>query len=537
MILLVLSPIILGLVFYILHNKWLMIATLVLEAIILVTSVKFLLASDVVQIQALSGIPFPIGMKLQMDSLSATMLMLNNFLFAVMLLFNFHKSYMNHLFIFLFLSLQGLINGVFLSTDFFNVYILIEVATVVVSILIMYKKDSQSMYDGMIYLMVNMIAMTFFLLGIGYLYKYTGALDFDTVSKSILSITSKRVLIIPFALIITGISLKAALMPLFSWLPKAHGTASAPSIVSGILSGIFVKIGIYLYIRMALMFSGVFAISNLFVGIGFLTAIAGFLLALAQTDIKLILAYHSVSQIGLMIIGLSAAIQTANFGGLYHIVAHGIFKTLLFLVAGILIEIYHTRDIRQMNALFKKSKFVSIIMIVAILSITGAPFFSGGYSKYYIMKGFSSGYFEILFTIINMGTMMSFIKFWHILLDDQDPVYTKLQSPVGKNILPYNTIIALTIMATSCVVLGFFGDYFFKLLTTYESHYTALSQLLKWPKYLLTYGVSIIVYRILISKNPLFVKLRRLELSFNQITLAILSFFMATTFYLHLMIT
>ena len=534
MILLVLGPIILGLVFYILHNKWLMKVTLILEALILLASVKFLLTSDVIQVQALSGIPFPMGMKLQMDSLSATLIMLNNFLFAVMLLFNFHKSYMNHLFIFLFLSLQGLINGVFLSTDFFNVYILIEVATVVVSILIMYKKDSQSMYDGMIYLMVNMIAMTFFLLGIGYLYKYTGALDFDTVSGMVLTITNKRVLIIPFALIITGISLKAALMPLFSWLPKAHGTASAPSIVSGVLSGIFVKIGIYLYIRMALMFSDVFAISSLFVWIGFLTAIAGFLLALAQTDIKLILAYHSVSQIGLMVIGLSSAIKSANFGGLYLIVAHGIFKTLLFLVAGILIEIYHTRDIRQMNALLKKSKFVSFIMVIAILSITGAPFFSGGYSKYYIMKGFSGGYFEILFTIINMGTMMSFIKFWHILWDDQESM---LQEPVSKKILPNNTIMALTIMATSCVLLGLFGDYFFKVFTTYDSQYSGYSQLLKWPKYIVTYGASMLVYRFFISKNPLFEKLKRLELSFNQITLAILSFFMATTFYLHLMIT
>ena len=535
MILLVLGPILIGLFFYICHCKFLMKATLVLEAVLIGIALNYLFNHTDPSVQLLSGIAFPMSMKLKVDMLSATMLILNNFLFGFMILFNLHKSYMNKLFIFLFLSLQGLINGVFLSTDFFNVYILIEVATVVVSILIMYKKDSQSMYDGMIYLMVNMIAMTFFLLGIGYLYKYTGALDFESVATAISLFPSKKTLIMPFALVITGISLKAALLPLFSWLPKAHGTASAPSIVSGVLSGIFVKIGIYLYIRVAFMFGSIFPISDFFIWIGFLTAIAGFLFALAQTDIKLILAYHSVSQIGLMMIGLSAVQAASYYGGLYHVVAHGTFKTLLFLIAGLLIETFHTRDIRKMNGLFERSKFLSSILIIAVLSITGAPFFSGGYSKYYIMKGFSGLGNELLFTIINMGTMMSFIKFWHVLF--RDPNQLSTPPSIGKKILPYNSIIALSVMALSCILLGIGGDYTFKLLTTYDAHYGLLSQFLKWPKYLLTYGASYLTYRVVVKKNPLFVKLKKMELSFNQITLAILSFFMVTTLYLHLITT
>lgn len=537
MIFLVLGPILVGLFFYICHCKFLMKATLILEAVLIGIALNFLLSHTEPSVQLLSGIAFPMGMKLRVDALSATMLTLNNFLFGFMILFNLHKSYMNKLFIFLFLSLQGLINGVFLSTDFFNVYILIEVATVVVSILIMYKKDSQSMYDGMIYLMVNMIAMTFFLLGIGYLYKYTGALDFDSAATSVKLIVSKKNLIMPFALMITGISLKAALLPLFSWLPKAHGTASAPSIVSGVLSGIFVKIGIYLYIRVSFIFSSTFALSDFFIWIGFLTAIAGFLFALAQTDIKLILAYHSISQIGLMMIGLSSAQVASYYGGLYHIVAHGIFKTLLFLIAGLLIETYHTRDIRKMSDLFRRSKFLSIIMIIAVLSITGAPFFSGGYSKYYIMKGFSGLGSELLFILINMGTMMSFIKFWHVLFKDQQQLSMPVSPPIGKKILPYNSIIALSIMALSCILLGVAGDYLFKILTTFDAHYDLLSQFLKWPKYLLTYGASYLTYRVVVKKNPLFMKLKKMELSFNQITLAILSFFMVTTLYLHLITT
>ena len=532
MIFFVLSPIIFGLFFFIKKSKWLLKISLILETILVFYSVYYVVQCNIgghVFYQSLSGISLPYGMMLKIDSLAATMILLNNVLFSTMILFNMHKPYMNKLFIFLFLSLQGLINGVFVSTDFFNVYILIEVATVVVSVLIMYKKDSQSMYDGMIYLLVNMLAMAFFLMGVGFLYKYTGALDYFSIQTAIRNPELKRALIMPFSFLMTGISLKAALMPLFSWLPKAHGTASAPSIVSGVLSGIFVKIGIYLFIRVSIMFTGIFTFAEFFMLVGFMTSIAGFVFALAQPDIKLILAYHSISQIGLMIIGLSSPIKPAYFGGMYHIVAHAIFKTLLFLISGILIEIYHTRKISDMRGLLNRSRPAAAILVIAVLSITGAPLFSGGYSKYYIMQGFSGTLSDIIFIFINMGTMMSFIKFLLILRPNP---YDDLNI-IKKFKIPLNSLIGLAILSSICILMGVMGDYIFRLLTTYQGNYSWQSQILKIPTYIATYSLSFAIYYLLVKESPFLKLVKRLELSFNQITLAILIFFMATSLYLH----
>lgn len=547
MIAFVILPIIVGLFFYICHCKFLLKIALILEALLVSLSIYFMkvmLAQGTPLMMQLSAIPLPYGMSLRIDFLAATMLLLNSILFGTMILFNLHKSYMNKLFIFLFLSLQGLINGIFLSTDFFNIYILIEVATVVVSILIMYKQDSQSMYDGMIYLMVNMIAMTFFLLGVGYLYKFSGALDFFSIREFVTTHQNIKSLILPFALLLTGVSLKAALMPLFSWLPKAHGTASAPSIVSGVLSGIFVKTGVYLFIRLLWIFGDVFPIAPLFVWMGVITAIAGFIFAFAQSDIKLILAYHTISQIGLIMIGLSSPVSKGVSGGIYHIFAHGIFKTLLFLIAGVLIEVYKTRKISEMHGLFRRSKFLSLVLLFAILSITGAPLFSGGYSKYYISGSFSGSLMEVIFIVINMGTMMSFIKFLKILLPEKNAreerhfyvAIPEYEADVVKKTIPANTIIALLILALMSLALGLFGDYFFSLFTEDTGKYGILYQLSKLPKYIITYAFSFVAYAFMVRRQSLLKFFKGLELSFNEITLAILTFFVATTVYLNIII-
>ncbi len=350
------------------------------------------------------------------DEISLLFVVLTCFLFLAMLVFNYHKHYMNPLFLFLFLVLEGLINAIFLSYDLFDLYALVEVSTITVSILIMFKRDSQSIYDGMVYLLTNLVSMTFFVLGIGYVYKLFGSLDLLVIKDSMDSVVDTRQLILPYSLLITAIGLKSAVMPLFSWLPRAHGTPAAPSIVSAILSGLYVKGGVYLFIRFQDTFSSQLDTSNIFLILGFLTAVIGFIFALSQTDIKLILAYHTVSQIGLIIFGLSLNSDYSYYGSIYHILNHAVFKSTLFLTAGMIIEEYDTRDIREIHGVFKRMPYVALVMVVAILGITGAPFFNGSISKYLIQKGTNYyDYLEYGLVIINLGTIISFIKYSQML--------------------------------------------------------------------------------------------------------------------------
>ncbi|HNR62701.1 MAG TPA: proton-conducting transporter membrane subunit [Thermotogota bacterium] len=469
-------------------------------------------------------IPLPYGMALRIDRLGAFMMLISNLLFFLMVVFSFYKEYMTPLFLAIFLSLQGFINGVFLSVDIFNIYILVEVSTISVSILIMFKKDSQSMYDGMFYLMTNLVGMAFFLLGLGYLYKLFGVLDFVHLSKALPLLADKKALAIPFSLIFTGISLKSALLPLFSWLPKAHGTASAPSIVSAILSGVYVKTGVFLLLRVHEVFGAVIPLQELISVFGFATAIGGFVLAIAQSDIKLILAYHTVSQVGLILIGLGGGHPLNPVGGVYHILAHALFKGLLFLLAGVLIEIYGTRKISEMRGLWQRSKFLSATMIVAILSITGAPFFSGGFSKYFIAYGHEGIGFTVLFTLINAGTMTSFIKFFRILGG-------KFHKPKSAFRLRKNQSFVYAVMTGICLILGIFGEQVAAFVLGASLSYPIYRQAAKWLEYLALYALCALLFRLWIEKSAVLRWVNKLELTFNAVSLSIVGFFFFTFLY------
>lgn len=521
----VLAPIVIGLTLYIL-NRFLSTSIAVAAQVVMFLASLYMVKQSPIYLPLLT-VPVPYGMALKLDATSALFMVLNNFLFLALTIFSLKKDYMNRLFLFLFLSLQGMINGMFLSTDLFNLYVLIEVATITISILIMFRRDRQSMYDGMLYLTINMIAMAFFLFGIGVLYKLFGVLDLASVQEGIAQLENKRLLNLPFAFLLTGIGLKAAILPLFSWLPKAHGTASAPSTVSAVLSGIFVKIGIYMLIRLQMMFQPSIDVSAMIFVIGFMTSIAGFTFAIAQQDIKLILAYHTVSQVGLILIGISGHQTINHMGGLYHILSHGVFKSLFFIVSGILIHHYGTRKIGNMHSLWQVNRTLSVILLIAVLSITGAPFFSGGFSKYFIAFGYSEWYYKLVFQIINWGTMISFVKFILLILPDKTMAEPKLA-------LDNNEWLSLGAFAVLCILLGTAGKMVSDYILYRPLELTAFDQLSKWPVYLLNYGFCFAIHQFYIKKSRLFKLLRTVELSFNSINIAIVSFFFFTLTYLNL---
>lgn len=525
--LLVMLPITVGLLLYVFNRFLSRTVAVAVQAFLLILSIYYVVfTQDLVFQMPLLNVPLPYGMMLEIDALSAIMLFLNNLLFLTFTLFSYQKNYMNRLFLFLFLSLQGLINALFMSTDFFNVYILIEVATITVSVLIMFKKDRQSMYDGMLYLTVNMIGMAFFLFGVGFLYKSFGVLDFKHISIAIENISNPKTLNLAFSFLLTGIGLKAAILPLFSWLPKAHGTASAPSIVSAVLSGIFVKVGVYMLIRLQMMFSPIIDMQMVLLVLGFTTAIAGFIFAISQEDIKLILAYHTISQIGLILIGLGGSHPLNYQGGVYHILSHGIFKSLFFILAGVLSDKYKTRKITKMKGLWQLSKPLSCILLIAVFSITGAPFFSGGYSKYFISYGYNTTFYKTMFTLVNLGTMISFIKFLNI-------IFIKTEVHLSKIKLKINEWFALTLLGLFCMILGIGGNFVSVWLLHEPMNFTGFNQLLKWPTYMLNYTLAFAIYTFWLKKSKHLHYIRHIELTFNSINIAIVTFFFMTFTFLN----
>ena len=317
--------------------------------------------------------------------------------------------------------------------------------------------------------------------------------------------------------------LKSALIPLFSWLPKAHGTPSAPSIISAILSGLYVKSGVYLFIRIQQIFEGTIDTSQYFLVLGFLTGVIGFILALSQSDLKLILAYHTVSQIGLIMMGLNYPSTYAYWGGKYHIINHAFFKTTLFLTAGMIIDRYKTRNIWEIKGVFRRMPAVAVATIMAILGITGAPFFNGSISKYLIQSAVAGNIAEHGILLVNLGTIISFIKYCSMLNGD-----TEVQ-PSKSDI--YESIIVL-LLGFICFIGGIYGEEFIYLLFQQRVSIDSTAYFEKAVFYVMTLAAGAVIYRKIVLKSKLLYRVKELELSFNDICISITAFFSITVLYM-----
>ncbi len=524
---LVLLPILFGVIAYLFPPKKGIVPSLLFQSFFLLLAIQNFLTvrAEGTRLEVLGGYPLGIGISLKSDIISSVMIVLVAFLFTNMIIFNYRKEYVNYLFRLLYFILEGLICALFLSNDLFNIFVLVEASTIIVSILIVFKKHSRSIYDGIIYLFTNFIAASFFLFGIGMIYRYFGVLDIDLLTEMIPQFADPVALYLPFAMIITGLSLKAAVLPLFSWLPKAHGSPASPSIVSAVLSGIYIKGGLFIFVRVSSMFYEIIPVQQIFLVLGALTCISGFILALSQTDIKLILAYHTVSQVGLMMLGISLGTKYGYYGAFYHLINHAIFKSTLFLTAGIMVEEYHTRNLYQIRGFFQRQPIAALATLISMLGITGAPLFNGSYSKYLIEKGgVELPYFSILMLVINLGTIMSFVKYSNI--------FRKAPEPLSGEKLSWNQSAVLLLLSLVTLLGGIFGSQATDFLFGVSKALQPADYLSKFLVYLVCVAVCQLFYHFVYHRISLFKKIRQIELSFNQIVFLMLLFFCGMYFYL-----
>jgi hydrogenase-4 component B len=307
------------------------------------------------------------------------------------------------------------------------------------------------------------------------IYKYTGSFDFPGAG-SLDSNTSLGIGIFIFTLI--GFGIKAGILPLHIWLPSAH--ANAPSSVSAIMSGLIIKMGVYGIIRFISFFDNPPLIWGLIIfAIGIASGIIGVVLAIGQHDIKRLLAYHSIENIGIIFIGLGlglAGMSTDNeiamvlgfAGAIFHILNHATFKSLLFLGAGVIIKASGTRQMDEMGGLAKKIPYTFGTFLIASASISGLPPFNGFVSELFIYLG--------MFAIISKSNLLplNFLQLMGIpalaligglasacFLKVNSAVFMgtnpNLQNtPPNKFKEPISLKISLGIPALICLSLGFF---------------------------------------------------------------------------------
>ena len=282
----------------------------------------------------------------------------------------------------LFLLMLAGMNGVLLSGDFFNMFVFIEIASISSYALVGFGTEAEELEASFKYMVMGGIASAFMLLAVAMLYSSFGVLNMADIARAIAVSPRATTLKFPLFLFIIAFAIKGAIIPFHAWLPDAHPSAPAP--VSAMLSGVLIKtLGIYAMTRI---------IMNIFAAdvtglapLGIISIIIGMPLALGQTDIKRLLAYSSISQVGYIVLGLGLGTPLGIFGALFHLINHSIFKSLLFLNSGAVAYRLGTRELNDMGGLNKVMPITGGTSFIASLSIAGIPPFNGFFSKLIII--------------------------------------------------------------------------------------------------------------------------------------------------------
>ncbi|MCL2874042.1 MAG: hypothetical protein FWE29_03825 [Defluviitaleaceae bacterium] len=458
-----------------------------------------------------------LGIILRADNLAAVFTLLCTFIFLLVTLYSINERN-SRTFWFLLFLLEASLIGLFLTRDFFNTFVLVEVGTVVVTILLMYDRERRNMLPGMTFLMINIIVMQLYLFGMGYLYMLTGTLDMYGVKYAISGIDRSN-LILPYALIMTAIASKCSLLPLVTWLPKVNSMPGARSSIAALMSGLHVKSGVYMFIRFQEVFEPI-AAQEFFMIIGIITGIAGVVLSLAQKDIKLILAYSTIAQIGLIMIGLNMDYEYAFYGSLFHIVNHAIFKTSLFMCTSMVIMRYRTKNIDEIRGLWNTNRTVAIATILAIFGIVGMPLFNGSVSKYFMMGGVD-GLLEWTMIIINLGTILICLKYSAMFFGKPNRELREVTTDWCRQT-------AVMLFGIVCFVLGIFGEAFKNFAFNLEMHVDALGYLEKVGVFAASLVAGLLITKFVLRDGKILSSLRNLDMKFTTICASLGLFFALT---------
>lgn len=362
----------------------------------------------------LGGWARPYGISLVLDSLSVLMASIVGIVTLSTFAYSLEARDMlpkGEKYYFLYLFMTTGLYGVFLTGDLINRYVFFELTVLTTYVLLTYTGKKESLKASYYYLIIGSVASFLFLIGIGLLYFNTGYLDIKALSGVVPGISSKTKIII-FSFFFVAVGVKAGIIPFHTWLPNAH--VSAPTPMTAVLAGVTVKTGVYIMVKMLMIGFNLNIILNILVVFGLLTALIGVLITFFFWNIKRVLAWHTVSQIGLIIACISLWTPQAISASLYHMVNHALFKTLLFLSAGAFAYTYKTWDIRKLP-LLRGNIILVTTLLIGFLSLVGVPPLNGFYSKSFIYYAFTKNNILLSFLIlIQILTILSVMRiFYH----------------------------------------------------------------------------------------------------------------------------
>ena len=367
----------------------------------------------------------PWGIELRIDLLNALVLLVVTFICAIVLTASprsldqevwrehHHKFYALYL-----LCMTGLA-GMTITGDAFNIFVFLEISSLSSYALIAQGTTRRALTSSLQYLVMGTIGGTFILLGIGMIYMVTGTLNIADMAVQLAAVGPNRTVLVALACIGIGTGIKLAVFPLHIWLPNAY--TYAPSIVTAFLAATATKVAYYVLVRFVFsVFGAPLAFDELrldavLMPLAIAAMFAGSFVAIFQDDIKRMLAYSSVAQIGYMVLGLSLASVSGLTGGLVHLFNHAIMKCGLFLVmAAVMLRVGSTR-LDAFAGLGRRMPITMAAFVVAGLSLIGVPLTVGFVSKWYLVMGALEAGLWPVAVLILLSSLLALIYIWRVV--------------------------------------------------------------------------------------------------------------------------
>jgi multicomponent Na+:H+ antiporter subunit D len=315
------------------------------------------------------------------------------------------------------LCLTGLL-GITVTGDVFNLFVFLEISSLSAYGLIAMGPDRRALHASYKYLIMGSIGATFIVIGIGMMYIMTGTLNMVDLSLRLPEISS-RTESVAFAFLTVGISLKLALFPLHLWLPDAY--TYAPSTVTTFLASTATKVAVYMLVRFFFTIFGLFfsfetmTLHWVLTPLAILAILSASLTAIYQQNIKRLLAYSSVAQIGYMILGISLATVTGLTAGLLHLFNHALMKAALFMAMGAVMHQVGSVRMEAVQGLGRKMPWTMAGFVAGGLSLIGVPLTVGFISKWYLVLGaVEQGMWIVAFFVL-VGSLLALIYVWKVV--------------------------------------------------------------------------------------------------------------------------
>jgi multicomponent Na+:H+ antiporter subunit D len=365
--------------------------------------------------------------------------------------------------------LIGGVAGAFLTGDLFNLYVWFEVMLISSFGLLVLGGSKAQIDGGLRYVTLNLISTVLFLSGIGLLYGMTGTLNMADIARSLPSVENQGLVTVVAMMFLVAFGVKAAVFPLFFWLPAAYHTPAFS--VSAVFAGLLTKVGVYALLRMfTLVFTGDTGLTHtVLLWVAALTMITGVLGAAAQNDIRKILSFHIVSQIGYMIMGLALLTPLAIVGTVFYLVHHIIVKANLFLVAGVVERTTGSTDLNKIGGLYKSAPLLAFLFFIPAFSLAGFPPLSGFWAKFVLVAAAledRSWIIAAVALVVGLLTIFSMTKIWAEAFWKPHPDGT---NPELRDIEPFSRkalLLPIAGLAALTLVIGFFPQTFVEFAET-----------------------------------------------------------------------